>query len=92
MAKWEPYIQAAPDGYFSSEVFAESFPVMVTARVGQNKVVANGPPNPNEIDEFEKGWANLRDPAKLRYTTFALATHFRYVTFYSAQLAGSFVL
>ena len=68
MAKYEDWVEEAPDSWKEDGFLTRNLPISVTHQFGQNM--------PLEVDrrDEQKQWQGYRDFSKLRYMCIALAT------------------
>ena len=73
---WQEWIENAPPDYTGDGFFLTRAPISISSRYGQNQGIGF------EVNRFtQKGlWSKERDYSKIRYVSFALATHIRLVS------------
>ncbi|KIL64797.1 hypothetical protein M378DRAFT_178583 [Amanita muscaria Koide BX008] len=69
---YHQWINDAPAGYFDDDFFTSRVPVAITSRFGQNQQLACT--REEELQE-RTNWRQERDYSRIRYITFAVASH-----------------
>ena len=72
---WQDWIRNAPPDYTEDGFFLSRTPISISSRYGQNQGIGV------EANRFTQKalWSKERDYSKIRYVSFALATHIRLV-------------
>jgi hypothetical protein len=70
---WDEWIHSAPEDYTEDGFFLSRTPISVSSRYGQNQPIAV------EDNRYTQKalWTGERDYNKIRYVSFAVATHIR---------------
>ena len=73
---YHTWFKDAPYEYTDDAFFTSRVPVAITSRFGQNQQLAETTPHRKQE---RSNWLHERDYSKIRYLTFAIATHVRSV-------------
>jgi hypothetical protein len=65
------WVEGAPRGFFKSEFFNESTPILISCMYGQNQPICN----PVSAELERRMWFEERDYNQIRYFSFAIASH-----------------
>jgi hypothetical protein len=72
IARYEKWVDDAPDDYIDDGFFKQRHPICITSRYGQNREMEM---DDEHLEEEAANWYRERDFSKVRYFTCAIASH-----------------
>jgi hypothetical protein len=73
---WEEWVENAPDEWKDDDWITTRVPISVAMRYGQNQPVEI---SGRGVDDARRAWETDRQFGRLRYMSFAIASHLSYV-------------